>query len=234
MASFRHLARGQPREWGWGPEPLSFEISVVVKKCKAVALVNWFKPTCFKSAKKPEIFQFGSMDHFNYVDTVFPSQKFVQVEGFLLLVLPNVSLTPGQRAGSCEEGCGDCSPLRVPWRSVVLSSATVPARGLLGRAVAPPRGWAKPGSGSGPGYNVPAAEPVWGSRRRLGLEMAARQGAGGACPPALSSGREQAGLQQAPASTLGGMVQAWRGYAHPDRPCSPSTEHTSWNSSFLY
>lgn len=80
MASFRHLARGQSREWGWGPEPLSFEISIVVKKCKAVAFVNWFKPTCFKSAKKTEIFQFGSMDHFNYVDTVFPSRKFIQVE----------------------------------------------------------------------------------------------------------------------------------------------------------
>lgn len=134
-----------------------------------MVLVNWLKPTCFKPAKNPDLFQFCSRDHFNFVDNVFSSQKFIQVEYSQGFSPPHpTSLCPRQRAGSGEEGCGDVSH----WWSLggAWSSAQPPSQpGLLG--------WegAEPVSGLGWGYNEPAAKSAQGSRRRLCLEMNAKE-----------------------------------------------------------
>lgn len=166
------------------------------------------------------------MDFFHFVHTVFSPQKFIQVEDFQRFS-PHVGL--GWKAGSSEEGCGDCSLLRVPQERMILSSAATPDSGLPGWATAAPWGRAELLSGRECGCEVPAAQPVWGSRR-LSLEMAARQNREELVPPALSSAREWAVLQQA----WGSLFWAWWGYTHPEWPCSPHTEHTSWKSGFLF
>lgn len=87
---------------------------------------------------------------------------------FLLLILPHVSLSPRQRAVSSEEGCGDVSH----WWS----------RGGAWSWPQPPSppawsGWeeAEPASGLGWGCKGPAAKSVQGSKRRLCLEMNAKE-----------------------------------------------------------
>jgi len=99
-------ALGTAVEQGPAPQPLSSEVRVAIKKHKAS---NPFKPTCFKSAKKPKISQFGSMDPFNFVDTVFSSQKLVQVEDSQGFSAPRPHKRrphPVQKADGGEGGVG--------------------------------------------------------------------------------------------------------------------------------
>lgn len=79
MSSHEEPGQRTAPDWGQGSEPLSSEVSSMMKKCKTLVLVNpcvlcWLK----EKEKRIEILQFGC--DFSFTHTVFSSQKFIQVE----------------------------------------------------------------------------------------------------------------------------------------------------------
>lgn len=79
MSSHEEPGQRTAPDWGQCSEPLSSEVSSMMKKCKTLVLVNpcvlcWFK----EKEKRIEILQFGC--DFSFTHTVFSSQKFIQVE----------------------------------------------------------------------------------------------------------------------------------------------------------
>lgn len=157
------------------------------------------------------------MNHLNFVDICFlpeTSFRWKITKGFLLLILPNVGLTPGQRAGSSERGEG-----------------TVPHWGSLRGAWS----WGQPAFHKARLWHLPGHRLSQDQDRAVGVmylqHNSCENQEGLACkrlparqwkPIPQLSGRQLAGLQHAQAFIWAVTVTAYQGFPPPDQPCPPA------------